>query len=144
MDLMSRATRVVVVGAVAATAMVLGGASPSVFALDETRVPGQFRIVDTKPIRGHVPDRAYIRSTWRAEKVIEGTTLITKVKRCDGTWDTRRVPYVTGSIVLNIASPIAYGFPKSAPVKGILVHPDYKRAVTYSGRLPFGRRFGRC
>jgi hypothetical protein len=144
MDLMSRATRVVVAGAVAAAAVVLGGASPSVSALDKTPVPGQFRIVDTKPVRGHVPDRAYIRSTWRAKRITEGTTLITKVKRCDGTWDTRRVPYVTGSFVLNIASRVAHGFPRSAPVKGILVHPDYKRTVTYSGRLTFGRRFGRC
>ena len=139
---MNRATRVVIASAVAA-AVVFGGVSPSVAALDETRVPGELRLVS--PINVDVHDDSYIWSTWRAKKIIKGTTLIMKVKHCNGSWDTRRVPYTTGSFTINVSSSIvAHRYPESAPVKGILVHPDYKRTVTYSGRLPFGSRFGKC
>lgn len=140
--MMGHMSRVVLAGAVATAVLVVGGATPGAAAPDTARVPGDLQLVS--PLNVAEDDDSYIWSSWRARKIIKGTTLIMKIKRCDGSWDTRRVPYVTGSLTINVSSSIVNRYPRSAPVKGILVHPEYERTVTYRGRVPFGRRFGRC
>lgn len=138
---MNRITRTFLAGTVATVVLSLTGAAPSVAASDETRVPGNVQNIGATSV---LSDTTVV-TTWRATNIIAGTTVVVKVKRCNGTWATTRVTGKTGTFKVTHAFPLSQRFPKLAPIEGVLLHPDHKRTTTDSGaRLAFGNRYGKC